>query len=238
MNKEYLNDENLLERIPVLNLIFLQITNQRSINEISNILSVNSVLIQQIISFIRGIRLLYTYNNDKLDSGFDDVLRSSNLVNGFYARSTLGDGNCFYRSVSYLLFGTEDNYQIIKLCCIYILKEYDFFFENESKKICHEFSYKDNFIQVCQENKWADEIVFAAAAIFLNRSVVTITCTEFNKPFVLKFSFGDVYLEPLLIGYSGNHFIPILKDRFDRPLPTNMKMNEAINGENLKIKIY
>lgn len=206
--------------------------------ELKNIMSQNSHFLQKIIISLRNIKKYVTYTDEDTDSSFDILKEANNLNKGFFAKNTVGDGNCFYRSVSYILFGTEDNFYIIKLCCIFISYEYENFFTDYMKKTFFEESYNEFFKKICKKNEWADELVFVSAAILLNRPIFSFSVNKKSrKPFVQKFCFKVNDVKPILIGYQENHFVPILQKE-NHMLPKNIKYFEVMIGISLNIDLY
>ena len=79
----------------------------------------NEALFENLIKFIRSNDSIINASEDK-DAAFDALMMNNNLQ-GFIAKKTIGDGNCFYRTVSYQLFNTECYYEFIKACLTYLL---------------------------------------------------------------------------------------------------------------------
>ena len=59
-----------------------------------------------------------------------------NFLNQYVAKNILGDGNCFYRAISYQLFNNEAYYELIKACLIYLLIENESSFNRYLKDAC------------------------------------------------------------------------------------------------------
>lgn len=191
------------------------------------------------ISHMRSIKK-YTYFTTQIkDERFNDVLLSNNLTIGYHAKYTVGDGNCFFRSVSYLLFATENCYDIIKLCCIFIILDYESFFKNILKEYCYNFNYETLLRNLCRKDEWASEIIFIATSILLNRPILSFTCDEKSKkPFVINYSFEHNDVSPILIGYYKHHFVPLLRDnKLIKNLNTS-KHHSVLYGKELHIVSY
>lgn len=127
------------------------------------------------------------------------------------------DGNCFYRSISFLIFGVEENWEKIK-------EEFFKFIENYEGKEFNEIiemnevsrggssvrnvkeyikKYKRN-----KKGKWATEIEISFMSTFLQTSIVILNKFEFNPLFNL---YGEKDNEILnekiyLINENDNHF--------------------------------
>ena len=101
----------------MLSEIYTGITSAK-FNTINAYLTENSVQLKETVTTLRGI-VEYTIFNSRheLDISFNRLLVANDL--SLYAKSILGDGNCFYRSISFLLLGTEEYFYIIKVCSIY-----------------------------------------------------------------------------------------------------------------------
>jgi hypothetical protein len=87
--------------------------------------------------FTKLVKALRNIENYWRFNGTDTVYDKYNYILGiedhFYPVYCSGDGNCLYNSISKILFGNETKNILIKLCSIFILFEYEEFFQNFSK---------------------------------------------------------------------------------------------------------
>lgn len=217
--------------------IFVSINHKQNPREI---ITENNLFIKKMITFMRSIQNYPTFNSQKEDHMFYDVLKSNNLLPRYHAKHTIGDGNCFYRSVSYLLFSSENNYDIVKLCCIFIIIEYESFFKDIIKQNGYDFEYTTLIKNICRKNEWADEVTFIATSIMLNRTILSFTCDENTKKhLLLNFSFEDNNAKPILIGYFKQHFVPILLEtKKDEKVFNALPQISVLYGKMLDIVKY
>jgi len=99
-------------------------------------LSIHENTLEIIIKNLRSIYPLTNFNNHKIDECFSNVIKSHNLLS-VEAVVVKGDGNCFYRSLSLLLFGYEEYYLIIKISIIFIMYKNKAFFEYFHRLDCN-----------------------------------------------------------------------------------------------------
>lgn len=96
----------------------------------------NKILFKNCIQFIRSIKKLSIYTpNIEIDNTFNKLMEH-NFLNQYVAKNILGDGNCFYRAISYQLFNNEGFYELIKACLIYLLIENESSFNKYLKDAC------------------------------------------------------------------------------------------------------
>jgi hypothetical protein len=215
-------DYNLLSLFQILN-------NSSSFKAIEKLLEENAFIFQTAIDFMRSITNYALYESQKLDANFDHILLSTNLPSTVYfAKETRSDGNCWYRAISYLLFNSEDNYFIIKTCCIYIFFKYKAFFSVLLVKEHYGISFQQMIIFHLVQNQWADNLIKIASCFLLDRSIYTFSARKSLSdktsqkliPHCYHYSFKNLTTKPILIGFSINHFVPILKkNNNNEPLP-------------------
>ena len=152
---------------------------------------------------------------------------------------TTGDGNCLYRSLSLLLFKTENNYKVVKLCHLSILNEYIFFF----KKLQLDTSFEIFMETTSKENRFAKSWNILACSILLNKPIAMISIDEIKRtPYnqIYNLSTNDKYLLYLVHSEKGKHFSPILlKNEKNIKLPNitiDFYKNKKIQN-NLSIKL-
>ena len=163
------------------------------------------------VTKLRKIVSYTIYNSQELDKGFDQVLVNNNLTN-CYAKSIIGDGNCFYRSISFLLFGSQELFYIIKVLSIFILIEYEKYFHNHLKLNGIKCTIKEFIVQVARKGKWANEAIMIATTILLNRTLLSFSMDPLSrKASRLRFTIAENETSPLMIAFYNQHFVPLLK---------------------------
>lgn len=93
------------------------------------------------------------------------------------SRKIPGDGNCYFRSLSFFVTGTQHNHLLFRrLLCQYIDENKECFMN------LHEPEFKPNYkewqIKMKREHTWADEIIVKATSCWLNLSVWTYSPAE------------------------------------------------------------
>ena len=191
------------------------------------------------ITIVRGIQKYKEYSNEPVDRTFDVVLKAHDFSPSFHAKETRGDGNCFYRSISYILFAREDDYYILKLCCIFILYEYETYFKENLDWVYESaVSFEKYSVNICREKEWAGEVAVIATTILLNRQIISYSCDEKTKtPSSLEYSHDINNIAPILIAYHRHHYVPILQAGIAN-LPFPKKQHSILPHDCLKIHLY
>ena len=211
----------------------------------------NHLLFENFIKHIRKSDPSRNYSNEEIDASFDEVLCSNGMENDFMARTTTGDGNCFYRAVSYIFFSDEKYYLIIKFCCIFLLYEYRYFFQaylketmdtngDEEKKFIRKICY------YATDNSYADECSYLLLAILLDKPVYDITANpHFDGhmiPSIKIFCNKNKKKDPIFIGYKSQHMVSILKRNAESEIRNHnyIKFYEIseILRSNFKLNLY
>ena len=168
-------------------------------------------------------------NNDKNEeSKVIKKIKCSNLNNEFKERvktnnnikkdevnivSITGDGNCFYRSISFFLLGSEEYYMNIKSLIIQWIennfsKFEEFFSDDDDNNINYKEKASQEFEAMKKDYAWGSFYSFEIACIIFNLSIGVYTTTaeeDFKKYFL--FENKDKTSELMLINYiNNNHF--------------------------------
>ena len=158
----------------------------------------NTSFLKEMVTKLRTIVSYTHYNSQELDRNFDCLLVNNKLTT-CYAKSIIGDGNCFYRSISYLLFGTQELFFILKVLCIFILIEYEKYFENILKLNVKKITITEFIVNVASTDAWADETIMIATTILLNRTLFSFSMDQkSHKPSRLRFTMAANETNPLM----------------------------------------
>lgn len=133
-------------------------------------------------------------------------------------RQILGDGNCFFRAVSFSLTNSEDFHNVMRNAVCQHMLEYKELFQqflnNEQSVESHISSCKMN-----QEGKWATEVEIFATAHLLNTDIYT-----FSGGSWMRFSVDDV--EPYELNRTGAIYL-------NHHQQNHYNVVLSVNGENL-----
>lgn len=118
-----------------------------------------------------------------IDNSNDIQCCRTNINKPRLEKAIRGDGNCFFRAISFSLTNSEDFHNIIRnAVCAHMIKNKDLF-----KPFLRDGLYSvDNYLsssQMLQEGTWATEVEIFATAHFLNVDIYT-----YSREFWLKFS--------------------------------------------------
>ncbi len=135
-----------------------------------------------------------------------------NDLKDFKAVNIEKKGNCFYQSISKIILGDQKYYYLIKLATFVTLYEYRDFFSICLEKL-HYGESLDIFIQRNYKDKeWANEMLMVATSISLKRTILSFSIDPIKHlPNNIVFSFRDEVVNPILIAFRVNHFVPLLK---------------------------
>ncbi len=133
--------------------------------------------------------------------------------NGFdVLKNPSGDGNCLYRSISYHLFKSEENWRIIKHRSLnWVKKNKDFVlpfnktFEKSIQETSNE-SFNSYITRHSNEGEWGDSNILYAIS---NEFNININCIYYNQlnyhPYVSKSNNETIWI----YNQNGNHFVAI-----------------------------
>jgi hypothetical protein len=97
-------------------------------------------------------------------------------TNKFRSVSILADGNCQFRSISYCLYKTENEYSIIKSNIIkYIVENKDLF-----SNYIYDMTFEEYIENISEENEWGNEVTLLAASLCLEIEI-NVYDKESNK---------------------------------------------------------
>ena len=215
-------NENILDDQFCMNFMekdFILHIQEQSFEVIRSNFVIQRSVFTKLVKALRNIENYWRFN------GTDTVYDNYNFILGiedhFFPVYCTGDGNCLYNSISKILFGNESKNILIKLCSIFILFEYEEFFQNFSKNQNYDNTLNQFITFSCRKNEFSTERNVLAISLLLDRTIYSYNETlKLNQPCRFKYclSRSSTY-EPILIGYYKIHFFPIL-------LGENIKKNE------------
>ena len=199
----------------------------------------NKNLIGKSINLIRNRKLLKTTNDKiQIDVSFREILELNNIDNDFIAVKTTGDGNCIYRSLPTILYQTEKYFKFIKLCHLFLLNEYNFYF----RRLISDTRFEDFIERTSKENEFASSWNILACSILLNIPIGMISIDDIKKTYNQMYDLTDNKKTPVYLVYSKEnlHFSPILWKESATTRIVNIKhdfyKNKKIE-QNLNIKL-
>lgn len=235
----YFSNEQILKE---LQNIYEAVSKNNHLKFITEKIREKRGLFIEAVKNLRNIRRNTPFNSQNIDKNFLDLLKFNNMEIDFYPIKTRGDGNCFYYSLSYILFSSFENFLLLKICIIFIFLEYEKFFRNYFTEINSEVSYEEALLKMVSRNSWADFTVNVCATILLNRTIYSISIHQLSKrPHRIKYYLSDNDQEsPILIAFYINHFVPILSKERNFKVPDVQHELDALDGqrENLIIDLY
>ncbi|RMZ95022.1 hypothetical protein BpHYR1_004493 [Brachionus plicatilis] len=111
-------------------------------------------------------------------------------LRNFIPISARPDGNCFYRAISYCLFGSENFYYIFKIGSLFILIEYQNLFEDILQRHYYKEPFVEIFFKSARKNEWAMSInILAANGTILSFGLNNETLVPFPEIFNVSFRF-------------------------------------------------
>jgi len=176
-----------------------------------SIFTSKKIMFDSLIEQLRSKTEPLYYGNEIVDKTFDFTLRLNDLKD-FKAIDIERLGNCFYQSISKLIFGDQKYFYLIRLATFYTFYEYRDFFSIALEHL-HYGESVERFIQRTYKDKaWANEILIAASSISLKRSILSFSIDpQTYAPNNLVFSFQEELENPLIIVFHINHFAPLMR---------------------------
>ena len=206
-------------------------------DEIASIFCKDSKKFREIIKKLRKVKGYSSYNRHKIDKRYQQILDIHNLTN-FKAIFTTGDGNCFYRALSQLLFNSEDKFFILKILGIFIIFEYQEFFTEYIRQFQLADKFKEFIKQTSKRNSWAKQFNITATSIMLNRTILVFS-EHNNVGNILKYNLNGSDENPILLCLGFNHFVPVLRTSEDSYSYSSSKGDILVNyRENIIIDLY
>jgi hypothetical protein len=190
-----------------LDHIYEEISNSK-FDQFESVFFKNKSIINGLIQVLRALNKNFDYVEELLEqrTDFENILLKSGLEKVFRNVRTGDDGNCFYRCISRIMLGDEQNFFLIKICALFII------FENQSFKDML-YKQKSEFKEViekhCKLNEWADETMILATSYAIDRPILIFALT-FVDPYCLSY-FKDTRFEsltnylPIPISFSAKH---------------------------------
>lgn len=152
------------------------------LEDICKILQKNNDYIQSLIENYKKLQTIIHYNQKRDIKALEETisLNKSQIFNSLIAIDTPKNGNCFFQSVSYALCRTFDNYDDIKLLCIYeIWKNVEFF---QSQVAWNFIETNDSGVLglirlIAKEYEYGNEGALYALSIALQKEIIWIQNT-------------------------------------------------------------
>ena len=176
-------------------------------------------------------------NNDK----FKNLVNKPIPINKdeFQTLEIVGDGNCFYRCLSFFLLSDDQYYKEIKNEIIKWIdnnKELylDFFGEDEKNNISKEHSAEEEYNYIKQKDSWGGYHTIEIACLVFNISIGIYTDNGNNE--YLRYSYSENSnkdAELMLLHYLNNNHFNLLYDK-NIELNKQEKKFEALSIKNKK----
>lgn len=203
-------------------------------DDIYSICYYNSVRLRNIIKKIRKVKKYTLYKNQRIDQRYENILSVHDMLN-FNAIYTLGDGNCFYRALSHLLYDNQEKFFIFKMLNIFMLLEYREFFKEYIELYNGLENFNEFVVKTSIKNSWANQYNIIAASILLNRGIFLFS----EHKNILKYNLTNNDENPIVICLGFNHFVPLCCKTDDSLTKMSLKADMLINyRDNFIIKMY
>lgn len=225
---------SLFQNIFTLYSELLSIEKNERKNYIKKVFLENKNTFRSVIAFIRNKTNYYTvYNDESVDDRYKDLIKASKLEN-YKPIKTNGDGNCFYRCISHVLFGSEEKYFLVKMCSIYLLIANEHLFRYLREKHAYETDF-DEFINKTIGTKtkieWANQNNIISVELLLEQTINIYSfylSKNINKTaYSLEYRLTDNVNKPIItIALKDSHFVTLLASNKKTEPP-------KVNGEDI-----
>jgi len=189
--------------------IYLTLKNDCTIVTILELFNNNRGVFETFINYLRKISVYSKYTNQIIDISFDNVLTVNKYLtdNDFSIVNCSRDGDCFYSSISMILFGYE-SLNDIKICCFFVIVDHLDSFKKFALNNKYGKTLEVLIVELIRDKVWANEMIIFSAAILLDRPIISFSTKPVNQSF--EITGVDNGRLPILIAYIDNHFSPIL----------------------------
>jgi hypothetical protein len=177
--------------------------------------------------FVLFLRNIHKFTEFKGQEIYDEFKKILNLNEDLYPVYNSSNGNCLYNSISILLFGNEDFFFIIKICSIFILFEYEFFFKHVIHAFDREVTFEKFILNTCRKNEFGEILNILSISILLNKTVFNfIESKKKDENVKWIFSLRSNDFQRVLIGCFNSHFFPILTNKNEIVLKKCIDIND------------
>ena len=213
---------------------YMEGTNFKHIRKVTN---ANRNVILNLVKLIRQKSTTY-YNGDEIDANFEMLTEQHEITDKLFPIKTKGDGNCFFYSISKVLFGSDIQYKNIRLGVIFVLLEYEKYFKRVIKVSFGSDEFSKIVQSVAKDKNWANEYMLLATAIVLNRPLICLTiekkCVFSHEYCVNKKQKNNQQIHVALKNF---HFVPLLPKK-ELKVHISAKQNQFEKIKLYKIKLY
>jgi hypothetical protein len=154
------------------------------------------------------------FSNENIDSDFMQlIIKNDGLKGNLLPIKTKPDGNCLYNSFSILLIGQQDDYCAIKIGLIFMLIEYENYFQELLLQTSCSCSYEKFVEDTCIMNSWGNEYSQVGISVLLDRPLNKYSINPTSKKcYSQQYCIYEPQVErkPLTIGFITNHFSALL----------------------------
>ena len=122
----------------------IQTESFNNFDNLKQILYDNAGHIIKYINVLRNIIKNCVFSGQVIDNNYYDIINLNAINDILIAVFTNGDGNCCYRALSNVIYGTQYAYKALRICICFILIEYHEYFgflERRFKKTLKNLCY-------------------------------------------------------------------------------------------------
>lgn len=194
-----------------------------------------------LVKHLRSTKKITLFSSDmNLDQSFMKIIDSRLSLKDIMAINTTADGNCFYYSVSFLLFSTEIEYWKIKIGVVFVLLEYSDYFISLLKDTGSPQTLSQLIETAIKDYEWANEYIELACSILVKRPVFTYTFdikTSRACDHLFCASMDYYNNKPLTIGFYDYHFVSLVKKQETGIVPIPL-FNQFMGRLSIKLEDY
>ncbi len=135
-----------------------------------------------------------------------------NFINQYHPIETLGDGNCFYYSISILLFGSCKFFKLIRMALCYISLEYKTYVENLIQINETKYDFSTFIFNTIKQDSWADQVNIWVATLVLLKPIYVFFIDVKHQEYAASEALRK---NPsiCLLHFNKNHFMPLMPDQ-------------------------
>lgn len=179
----------------------------------------SGILVSSCVTLVQSSKLCHSSSVSKIGE-FHSLGLPSSVGGRFVHREVEPDGNCFYRSVSMAIFGTEDGHPVVRIACLWAMAVWSDGVTAALKRLSGG-SFTENVLETARNRAWSLPISPLLASAATKRRIITLfTFTERDMR-----SFSDSPFESIAaaaslgkLGSSASAFLAFDADRMREPV--------------------
>lgn len=228
------NETNIIH-LDNINDNIIDLIQNFSYEQIQNFCTVNKDIFTNEIKKIRQLnitgQLVCNQQPAIVDYRFNSILNKNQCFDNSVPLSIIGDGNCFYRTISYGIFGNQNKHKLIRLLIVFIMCDNYTYFNQINLQLNRNNDTQVLIKETSTLKSYAGELPVQASSILTNRPIIVYSL---GPKLEYAWQSSCRFLPVIRIGFGWDHFVIILfknddciTNDFERPDYTYFSKDDA-----------